>query len=135
MFLEEEPELENGVLSIGSEVEVQLDQFDEMYIDYPLLPSVAGGLASLHDVIGISASDLLFVDDEEELEDLAFLVDGKIALIGEVAEVAHDQFETPVGNIFGVEVIANSIATILRSGPLKAASLGLELLLGFLSLC
>ena len=134
MYLEEEPELENGVLSIGSEVEVQLDQFDEMYIDYPLLPSVSGGLASLHDVIGISASDLLFVDDEEELEDLAFLVDGKIALIGEVAEVAHDQFETPVGNIFGVEVIANSIATILRSGPLKAASLGLELLLGFLLL-
>mgnify|MGYP006135991327 FL=1 len=134
MYLEEEPELENGVLSIGSEVEVQLDQFDEMYIDYPLLPSVSGGLASLHDVIGISASDLLFVDDEEELEDLAFLIDGKIALIGEVAEVAHDQFETPVGNIFGVEVIANSIATILRSGPLKAASLGLELLLGFLLL-
>ena len=134
MYLEEEPELENGVLSIGSEVEVPLDQFDEMYIDYPLLPSVSGGLASLHDVIGISASDLLFVDDEEELEDLAFLVDGKIALIGEVAEVAHDQFETPVGNIFGVEVIANSIATILRSGPLKAASLGLELLLGFLLL-
>ena len=134
MYLEEEPELENGVLSIGSEVEVPLDQFDEMYIDYPLLPSVSGGLASLHDVIGISASDLLFVDDEEELEDLAFLIDGKIALIGEVAEVAHDQFETPVGNIFGVEVIANSIATILRSGPLKAASLGLELLLGFLLL-
>ena len=134
MYLEEEPELENGVLSIGSEVEVQLDQFDEMYIDYPLLPSVSGGLASLHDVIGISASDLLFVDDEEELEDLAFLIDGKIALIGEVAEVAHDQFETPVGNIFGVEVIANSIATILRSGPLKAASLGLELLLGALLL-
>ena len=134
MYLEEEPELETGVLSIGSEVEVQLDQFDEMYIDYPLLPSVSGGLASLHDVIGISASDLLFVDDEEELEDLAFLIDGKIALIGEVAEVAHDQFETPVGNIFGVEVIANSIATILRSGPLKAASLGLELLLGFLLL-
>ena len=134
MYLEEEPELENGVLSIGSEVEVQLDQFDEMYIDYPLLPSVSGGLANLHDVIGISASDLLFVDDEEELEDLAFLIDGKIALIGEVAEVAHDQFETPVGNIFGVEVIANSIATILRSSPLKAASLGLELLLGFLLL-
>ena len=134
MYLEEEPELENGVLSIGSEVEVQLDQFDEMYIDYPLLPSISGGLASLHDVIGISASDLLFVDDEEELEDLAFLIDGKIVLIGEVAEVAHDQFETPVGNIFGVEVIANSIATILRSSPLKAASLGLELLLGFLLL-
>ena len=134
MFREEEPELANGVLSIGPEIEVQLDQFDEMYIDYPLLPGVSGGIASLHEIIGISASDLLFIDDEEELEDLAYLVNGKIALIGEVAEVAHDQFETPVGNVYGVEVIANSISTIIKNGPLKAASLGLELLVGFLLL-
>ena len=134
MSREEEPELVNGVLSIGPEIEVQLDQFDEMYIDYPLLPGVSGGIASLHEIIGISASDLLFVDDEEELEDLAYLVNGKIALIGEVAEVAHDQFGTPVGNVYGVEVIANSISTIIKNGPLKAASLGLELLVGFLLL-
>ncbi len=134
MFLGEEPELAGGVLRIGPETEVQLDQFDEMYIDYPLLPGVTGGTAQLHEIIGISASDLLFVDDEEELEDLAFLVKGKIALIGEVAEVAHDEFETPVGNVYGVEVIANSISTILNNGPLKAASLVVELLLGFLLL-
>ena len=134
MSREEEPELVNGVLSIGPEIEVQLDQFDEMYIDYPLLPGVSGGIASLHEIIGISASDLLFVDDEEELEDLAYLVNGKIALIGEVAEVAHDQFGTPVGNVYGVEVIANSISTIIKNGPLKAASLGPELLVGFLLL-
>jgi len=134
MSREEEPELANGVLSIGPEIEVQLDQFDEMYIDYPLLPGGYKGIASLHEIIGISASDLLFIDDEEELEDLAYLVSGKIALIGEVAEVAHDQFETPVGNVYGVEVIANSISTIIKNGPLKAASLGLELLVGFLLL-
>ncbi|MDG1234062.1 MAG: adenylate/guanylate cyclase domain-containing protein [Pseudomonadales bacterium] len=134
MSLDEEPELENGVLTIGPEIEVQLDQFDEMYIDYPLLPAVSDRVSSLHEIIGISASDLLFVDDEEELEDLAFLVRDKIAVIGEVAEVAHDQFETPVGNVFGVEVIANSISTIIKNGPLKAASLGTELLVGFLLL-
>jgi adenylate cyclase len=134
MSRKEEPELANGVLSIGPEIEVQLDQFDEMYIDYPLLPGVSGGIASLHEIIGISASDLLFVDDEQDLEDLAYLVNGKIALIGEVAEVAHDQFGTPVGNVYGVEVIANSISTIIKNGPLKAASLGLELLVGFLLL-
>lgn len=134
MSRDEEPELVNGVLSIGPEIEVQLDQFDEMYIDYPYLPGVSDRVSSLHEIIGISASDLLFVDDEEELEDLAYLVVGKIALIGEVAEVAHDQFETPVGNVFGVEVIANSISTIIKNGPLKAASLGTELLVGFLLL-
>jgi adenylate cyclase len=132
MYLGEEPEITDGVLSIGPETEVQLDQFDEMYIDYPLLPGLSEGTARLHEIIGISASDLLFIDDEEELEDLAYLVEGKIALIGEVAEVAHDEFETPVGNVYGVEVIANSISTILKNGPLKAASLGVELLLGFL---
>lgn len=134
MARKEQPELANGVLSIGPEIEVQLDQFDEMYIDYPLLPAVSDRVSSLHEIIGISASDLLFVDDEEELEDLAYLVRGKIAVIGEVAEVAHDQFETPVGNVFGVEVIANSISTIIRNGPLKAAPLGTELLVGFLLL-
>lgn len=134
MYLEEEPKLASGVLSIGPKVAVQLDQFDEMYIDYPLLPVVSGVTASLHEIIGISASELLLIDDEEELEQLAYFIDGKIALIGEVAEVAHDQFGSPVGNVFGVEVIANSISTIIRNGPLKAASLGLEVLVGFLML-
>ena len=65
---------------------------------------------------------------------LCILVDGKIALIGEVAEVAHDEFETPVGNVYGVEIIANSIDTILKSGPLRPASLIVELIIGFLLL-
>ena len=90
MFLDEEPELSPGLLTVGPDVEVVLDQFSEMYIDFPLLPGSGTNTMRLHEVIGISASDLLFVDDEEELEELSFLVDGKIALIGEVAEVAHD---------------------------------------------
>lgn len=128
MFLDEEVTLGDGVLTIGPEVEVRLDQFNNMYIDYPL----TGG--SLHDEIGISASDLLFLEDEEEIEELSFLVEGKIVLIGEVAEVAHDEFETPVGNVFGVEIIANSISTMLRGGPLTAASLRLEVFLGLILL-
>lgn len=134
MFLDEEPEISGGVLTIGPDVEVVLDQFNEMYIDFPLLPGSGTNTMRLHEVIGLSASDLLFVDDEEELEELAFLIDGKIALIGEVAEVAHDEFETPVGNVYGVEVIANSINTILKSGPLRPASLIVELMIGFLLL-
>jgi len=131
MYLDEEPELSRGLLTLGPDVEVVLDQFNEMYIDFPLLPASGNSTMRLHEAIGISASDLLLVDDEEELEELSFLVDGKIALIGEVAEVAHDEFETPVGNVYGVEIIANSIDTILKSGPLRPASLMLELLVGF----
>ncbi|MBD3646385.1 MAG: adenylate/guanylate cyclase domain-containing protein, partial [Pseudomonadales bacterium] len=42
---------------------------------------------------------------------------------------SHDQFETPVGNVFGVEIIANEISTILRDGPLRAAPLWAEMLI------
>ncbi|MEZ7907802.1 MAG: adenylate/guanylate cyclase domain-containing protein [Pseudomonadales bacterium] len=124
----EEVTLEDNVLSFAGDLEVQLDQFNDLYIDFPLLPhDGSGGTVKLHEVIGISAADILFAEDEEELEDLAFLVEGRIVLIGEVAEVAHDEFETPLGNVFGVEIIASTIATILNGGPLKAASTFVEI--------
>ena len=112
MHLKSEPILEDNQLRIGSDTLVSLDQFNELYIEYPLLPVQGGEVARLHDIIGVSALDILF-SDEDELMDLAFLFDNKIALIGEVAEVAHDEFETPVGNVYGVEIIANTINTIL----------------------
>lgn len=124
----EEVTLEDNVLSFAGDLEVQLDQFNDLYIDFPLLPhDGSGGTVKLHEAIGISAADILFAEDEEELEDLAFLVEGRIVLIGEVAEVAHDEFETPLGNVFGVEIIASTIATILNGGPLKAASIFVEI--------
>ena len=134
MYQDAEPEMVDGLLTIGEDIEVQLDQFNDMYIDYPLLPTLGDTPQRLHDVIGLSALDLLFVDDEEELEELAFLVEDKIVLIGEVAEVAHDEFETPVGDVYGVEVIADAITTILRGGSLRPASFLLELFLAVLML-
>lgn len=131
MYLDEEPVIEDDALLLG-DVEVGLDQFHEFYIDYPLLPAGGEGTVRLHEVIGIPASEILFALDEEELLDLAYLVDGKIILIGEVAEVAHDEFETPVGNVYGVNIIANSIATILKGAPLQPASLAVEALLAIL---
>ncbi len=132
-FLDQTPVLERHELSLGENLKIDLDQFGDMYIDYPLLPPDGmGGIPRLHDAIGISALDLIFAEDEEELEELSYLVEGKIVLIGEVAEVAHDDFETPVGNVFGVEIIADSISTILKGAPLQAASLGLEILLAAL---
>jgi len=133
-YLGVEPVLEGRKLSLG-DLEITLDQFNDLYIDYPLLPSDGdGGTVKLHDVVGLSALDILFAEDEEELEELSFLVADKIVLIGEVAEVAHDEFETPVGNVYGVEVIANTISTILRGSPLSAAPFWLESLVAFLML-
>lgn len=133
-YLDVQPEQVGSNLTIG-DIHIPLDQFNDLYIDYPLLPSDgAGGTVKLHDVVGLSAADLLFAEDEEELDELSFLVRDKIVLIGEVAEVAHDEFETPVGNVFGVEVIANTIATILRGSPLRSAPFWLEGLVAFLLL-
>jgi adenylate cyclase len=117
----------DNVLDIGGEIQVPLNQFNEIYIDYPLLPPDGiGRTARLHEVVGVSAADILFAYDEEELDELSFLIDGKIVLVGEVAEVSHDIFETPVGNVYGVAVIANAVASILKGGPLQAASGALE---------
>ena len=114
-------------LDIGGEIQVSLNQFNEIYIDYPLLPSDGlGGTAKLHEVVGISAADILFAYDEEELDELSFLIDGKIVLVGEVAEVSHDIFETPMGNVYGVSIIANTVSSILKGGPLQAAPAALE---------
>ncbi len=125
--------LEDRVLRIGDEIEIRLDQFHDLYIDYPLLPpGSSSSTLGLHEVVGISASELLFAVDDEELQDLSYLVDGKIVLIGEVAEVAHDEFETPLGNVYGVEIIANTISTILNNGPLRAAPLWAEVLIAML---
>lgn len=131
-FLDAEPGYDDHHLRIGDEIEVPLDQFNDLYIDYPLLPDHGTGqLVSLHDVVGLSANDVLFAH-EEELEDLSFLVEDRIVLIGEVAEVAHDEFETPVGNVHGVEIIANTISTILHGGPLQAASLVTEIVVALI---
>ena len=126
-LLDVEPTLEAGILRIG-ELTIPLDQFGDLYIDYPRMPSNgAGGTARLHDVIGLPASEILFLD-EEELEELSFLVAGKIVLIGEVAEVAHDEFETPVGNVYGVSIIASTIGTLLKQAPLRPAAFWIECL-------
>ena len=131
-FLDAEPLLKDGVLTIGDHI-IALDQFNDLYIEFPRLRSDgAGGMARLHNVIGMPASEILFLEDEEELEDLSFMVAGKIVLIGEVAEIAHDEFETPVGNVYGVSIIADTIGTLLKSGPLKAAPVWLECLSLFL---
>ncbi|MCB1691458.1 MAG: adenylate/guanylate cyclase domain-containing protein [Pseudomonadales bacterium] len=132
-YLGDEPRLEGNTLHIGDEITVPLDQFHDMYIDYPLLPSSGdGGTMWLHQVIGLSAADVLFPQGEGELAELSSIVKDRIVLIGEVAEVAHDEFETPVGNVYGVEVIADTITTLLRNGPLRAAGTGVEVIVALL---
>lgn len=132
-YLDEKPSLEGHHLRIGDDIDVKLDHDDAMYIDYPLLPpNGEGATMRLHSVTGLAAGDILFSNDPAELKDLSYLVKDKIVLLGEVAAVAHDEFETPVGDVYGVEVIADEIATLLRSGPLHPASNFLEIIIALI---
>ena len=85
---------------------------------------------------GISVMDVLDIDgkSEDELEELRYWMDGRIVLFGDISEVSHDYFETPVGRLYGIEYIAATIATLLSDGLLQPAGFGLELMLALLVL-
>jgi len=122
MYYDAEPELikdgEVTILKIGDKVAVELDQFNQFNIDFPALPT---GTQFLSESAGVSAMEILELD-EDELEDMAYLFEDKIVLVGDTSEVSHDWFDTPVGMVYGIEIIADSIHTLLRGAPLKSAS-------------
>ena len=136
-YLDETPELQGHHLRFGDDIDITLDNDNSMYIDYPLLPpNGEGATMRLHTITGLAAGDILFANDPAELKDLGYLVKDKIVLMGEVADVSHDEFETPVGDVYGVEVIADEISTLLRNGPLHPASNVLEAIVALvLMLC
>lgn len=131
MYLDVEPKLKNGTLKLGSDISIKLDQFDNFYIDFPPLPE---GNQFLSQSVGLTAMEFLDISDldEDELAELSFWVNDKIVLIGDTSEVSHDWFDTPVGMVYGVEIIANTIHTLMRGAPLHPANLLVEI--GFLML-
>ena len=120
MYLGVEPKLENGALKLG-DLTVPLDDNGNFYIDYPALPK---GNHFLSQSAGMSALEFLDISqlDENDREELATWVRDKIVLVGDTSEVSHDWFDTPVGAVYGVEVIANSIHSLLSGGPLRPVS-------------
>lgn len=119
MALGAEPKLAGNVLSFG-DLKVPLDHQDNLYIDFPPLPN---GTRFLSQSAGISALDFLDISelDENEREELSYWVKDKIVVLGDTSEVSHDWFDTPVGMVYGVEIIADTISTILKGAPLRAA--------------
>ena len=115
-----EPELREGRLVIG-DLTVPLDKGLDFYIDYPELPA---GARYISDDYGFSAMDVLRLDElrPDEVADLRLDVEGKIVLIGDTSEAANDIFDTPVGRVYGVEIIADSIHTLLKGAALRPLS-------------
>lgn len=123
MYLGQQPKLENNILSFG-DLKVPLDHDNHLYIDFPPLPS---GTRFLSQSAGISALEFLDISqlDEAEKEELAYWVKDKIVVLGDTSEVSHDWFDTPVGMVYGVEIIADTISSILKGAPLRAAGMPL----------
>ncbi|SVD71844.1 uncharacterized protein METZ01_LOCUS424698, partial [marine metagenome] len=133
MYKGVDPKLEDGQLTIG-DIAVPLDQFNDLWIDFPSLPPTATFLAK-DTPAGISAAEVLFEledipDDEwdEETEDLQELIQGKIVLVGDTSEVSHDIFTSPIGEVYGIEFLADTIYTLMNNAPIRPASDTSELL-------
>jgi len=130
MYLNVSPRVENGALVLG-DLKIKLDQFYDFRIDFPRFSEPTIDYLSKDPYVGISAMDILELDpeDEDDLEEYGPLAKDKIVLIGDTSEVSHDIFDTIVGQIYGVEILANEVATMLKGGRLRSASLGGEIAL------
>ncbi|MBF0187827.1 MAG: adenylate/guanylate cyclase domain-containing protein [Magnetococcales bacterium] len=126
MYWGVEPRLEGNLLKIGDHISLPLDQFDSFYIDFPALPT---GVRFLSESNGITALEFLDISDfdEDELDELRYWVEDKLVLVGDTSEVSHDWFDTPVDMVYGVEIIADTIATLMKGGVLRSAPLSLEI--------
>jgi|TARA_B100002003_G_scaffold250146_3_gene288509 adenylate cyclase len=109
-------------LQFGDVEGLVLDADYAFYIDYPSMPTLGGEPMAIHESAGISAMDILSLSPDELL-DLSFLVRDKIVLFGETSDFALDSYQTPVGNLYGVEIIASQVNTLLKEGPIGNASL------------
>ncbi|MBF0126210.1 MAG: adenylate/guanylate cyclase domain-containing protein [Magnetococcales bacterium] len=129
MFWGVEPRLEKGFLHLGDRMKIPLDQNNNVFIDFPPL---SGGAKFLSQIPSVGLSALEFLDiadlDQDEREELSYWVKGKLVLVGDTSEVSHDWFDTPVGMVYGVEIIADIINTLMKGAPLRPASTGLEIL-------
>lgn len=119
MYLGVEPRIDGDILRLG-DIAVPLDRTNSFYIDFPPLPS---GTKFLTQSAGLSA--LEFIDlakhGESDLMELEAWVKDRIVLVGDTSEVSHDWFNTPAGMVHGVEIIADTVNTLLRGAPLRAA--------------
>jgi len=126
MYLGVEPKYEPGKLHLG-DLTIPMDRGNNIYIDFPPLVKGSRFLSQDH---GMSAIEFLDMSDKDErdLDELSLFVKDKLVLIGDTSEVSHDWFDTPAGSVYGVEIIADTIASLLAGGPLKVAGLGTQMI-------
>ncbi len=100
------------------------------------LPSAKGGLLSLN--YSLLSKDLEIIPAYRVLEGNFPSLRNKIVLVGSTASILHDEHPTPLGNLPGVVILANSLDMILKKNYLFSLGVSfyypLVLLLGILIL-
>jgi PAS domain S-box-containing protein len=145
-------QIDNYVLSLGNHI-FQLDHNNDLYIDYSPVPRDS---QFLNDYMGLTASAFLtlhypknyqnaehFLDnadpnlmtiDELNLLELLFWIKDKIVVIGDTSIDTRDWFDTPVGTMYGSEIVADTISTLINDSDLRPASLLIEWVVAILML-
>ncbi len=123
-YLQTRPVLKENILHIG-DIAIPLDHFGDMYIDFSAIPE---GYRFLYQYAGIQASEFLDISGigPDETAELRMWVHDKIVIIGDTTAISHDWFDTPVGMIYGAEIIADTVSTLLRGASLRPAPLFAE---------
>ncbi|MCP4751447.1 MAG: CHASE2 domain-containing protein [Proteobacteria bacterium] len=134
MYLGVQPKIVDDYLILG-DLKIKLDQFNDFRTDFPPLK---GGIdfLSKDPFVGLSAMDILELDreDEDEVEEFSALLKDKIVFLGDTSSVSHDYFDTAVGKVWGVELLAIEVATLLKGAPLRSASLLAEAIIALIFL-
>ena len=130
-YLGVEPKLdvENYLLTIG-DIKIKLDQDYSFRTDFSYVPFEYYYLYR-DPFVGIPGMDILKLDteDEDEMDEMRSLVQDKIVVIGEASEISKDMFDTLLGELWGMEVLAMEVATLLKGAPLQSASTLAEIII------
>jgi len=149
-FLNVSPRIENHVLKLGDH-EFQLDQHNDLYIDYSPVPVKSHFLNESLGLTALPFLDVTYPDnykhanhyfqsvsvdskDNDNLLELMFWVKDKIVVIGDTSHTTRNWFDTPVGTMFGSEIVADTISTLISGSPLRPASVTIEALISILML-
>jgi CHASE2 domain-containing sensor protein/tRNA A-37 threonylcarbamoyl transferase component Bud32 len=126
MYWDVKPELDGNTLVMGDHLRAPLDQFGDIYIDFPAIDSGTQYLSEGE--VGFSALEILELENisAEEAAEWRYVFEDKIVLVGDTWEVTHDKFTTPMGPVYGVEIIADAISTMMNGVQLRPASTTIE---------
>jgi len=129
-YLGVKPVIRDKKLILGNKL-IPLDQNNDIYIDFSTIPKC---YRFIHQFAGISAFEFLDISvlSPNEKKEIKDWVNGKIVIIGETSVTSKDWFDTPVGMVYGSEIIADSVNTLLNGAPLKSAPMSIEIIVSFL---